>query len=93
MKPLFEFVSLRPIWTQRGLEVVWYAYLLGTLIQLGLSFRPMFSSNIDVSSGFPIFLIYSIIFAFAHLALVRIFLEFALKFIIPTHAEIDGPRP
>ena len=50
MKILIEFFSLRPIWTRRGLELIWYVYLLGTLIQLGL-FVSFVYSAIGASNG------------------------------------------
>jgi hypothetical protein len=39
MKTLIDFLALRPVWTRRGIEMVWYAYLLATLIELGFFFR------------------------------------------------------
>jgi hypothetical protein len=93
MKTLIDFLSLRPIWTRRGLEMVWYAYLLGTLLHLGWLFNFLFSANVTVSSGYGFSLIYSTLFALAQLALVRIFLELALKFLITTREEAYAPRP
>jgi hypothetical protein len=81
MKTLIEFLSLRPVWTRRGIEIVWYAYLLATLIELGLFFS-FFLVGGTVSGGYHLSLVYTILFALAHLALVRIFLEMALKFLI-----------
>jgi hypothetical protein len=93
MKTLTDFLSLRPIWTRRGFEVVWYAYLLATLFHLGWLFNFLFSTNHTVSSGYAFSLIYATLFALANLALVRIFLELALKFLITPREEAYAPRP
>ncbi len=92
MKPVIDFLSLRPIWTQRGLEVVWYAYVVATLLHLGWLFNFLYSSNVTVSSGYGFSLIYSTLFALAQLALVRLFLELALKFLINPCEETNTPR-
>jgi hypothetical protein len=93
MQTLIEFLSLRPIWTRRGLEVVWYAYLVATLVQLGFFVGFIYSAIGAVNAGYHLSLVYSILFTLAHLALVRIFLELALKFLIPPREETDAPRP
>ncbi len=93
MKTLTDFLSLRPIWTRRGLEIVWYAYLAATLLRLGLEFNFLFLRNVTVSSGYGFSLIYSTLFAFANVALVRIFLELALKYVITPREEAYAPRP
>ena len=93
MKTLKDFLSLRPIWTRRGFEVIWYAYLVATLLHLGWLFNFLFSANATVSSGYGFALIYSTLFALAQLALVRIFLELALKFLITTREEAYAPTP
>ena len=93
MKTLIDFLSLRPIWTRRGFEVIWYAYLVATLIHLGWLFNFLFLTNVTVSIGYGFSLIYAALFALAQLALVRIFLELALKFLLTTREETDAPRP
>ena len=91
MKTLTDFLSLRPVWTRRGLEVVWYAYLLATLLHLGWLFNFPFLTNVTVSTGYGFSLIYAALFALAQLALVRIFLELAQKFLITTREEAYAP--
>jgi len=56
-------------------------------------FNFLFSANVTVSSGYGFSLIYSTLFALAQLALVRIFLELALQFLITTREEAHAPRP
>ncbi len=91
MKLLIDFLSLRPVWTRRGLEIVWYAYLLATLIELGFSFRFIFPTGDTVSQGFHMWLVYATLFTLARLALVRIFLELALKFLINPRDGTQAP--
>jgi len=93
MKPIIKFLSLRPIWTRLSLEVVWYVYVMATLLHLGWLFNFLYSSKVTVSSGYGFSLIYSTLFALAQLALVRIFLELALKFLITPCEEANAPRP
>ena len=93
MKTLIDFLFFCPVWTRRGLEVVWYAYLLATLIQLGFFVGFIYSAGGAVSGGYHLSLVYSILFALAHLALVRIFLEMALNFLIKPREEAHAPRP
>jgi hypothetical protein len=93
MKTLTEFLSLRPIWTRRGFEVIWYAYLVATLLRLGFEFNFLFLKNVTVSSGYGFSLIYATLLALANLALVRIFLEMALKFLITLPEETCAPMP
>jgi hypothetical protein len=81
MKTLIDFLCLRPVWTRRGIEMVWYAFLLATLIELGFFFRFLLGGD-AASGGYHLSLVYTILFALAHLALVRIFLEMALKYLI-----------
>jgi hypothetical protein len=93
MKTLIEFLSLRPMWTRRGLEVVWYAYLAATLLHLGYEFNFLFVKNVTVNGAYGFALIHSTLFALANLALVRIFLELALRYLLSTSNEVDSPRP
>ena len=95
MKTLIDVFSLRPIWTRHGLEVVWYAYLLATLINLGFHVSFIYSaiaSSINFPSTLTIETV-SVLFALANLALVRIFLELALKFLITNWEEAHVPAP
>jgi len=92
MKPLIDFLSLRPIWTRRGLEVIWYAYVVATLLRFGWLFNFLYSSNVTVSSGYGFSLIYSTLFALAQLALVRILLELALKFLVARSEEANAAK-
>jgi hypothetical protein len=93
MKTLTDFLSLRPIWTRRGFEVIWYAYLVATLLRVGFQFNFLFSKNVTVTSEYAFALIYTNLFALAQLALVRIFLELALEFLITTREEAYAKRP
>jgi hypothetical protein len=93
MKTMIDFLSLRPVWTRRGLEAVWYAYLVATLIQLGFFVGFIYSAVGAVGGGYHLSLVYSILFTLAHLALVRIFLEMALNFLIKPREEAHAPRP
>ena len=93
MKILIEFLSLRPIFTRHGLQAIWWAYLLATLIQLGLFASFSFSAIGSASPGYHLSLVPPVLFALAHLALVRIFLEMALKFLTtPTLREETRPE-
>ena len=93
MKTLIDFLSLRPIWTRRGFEVVWYVYLVATLLHLGYEFNFLFLKNVTVSGAYGFALIYSTMFALANLALVRILLELALKYLLSINEEVITPRP
>jgi len=87
MRILIDFLSLRPVWTRRGLEVIWYAYLVATLIQIGLFVGFIYSGLGAVGGGYHLSLISPILFALAHLALVRIFLELAARVLINPREE------
>lgn len=93
MKSLIDFLSLRPIWTRRGLEVVWYTYLGATIIQLGFFVGFIYSAIGAAGGGYHLSLVYSILFTLARLALVRMFLEVALNFLIKPRDEAHAPRP
>ena len=82
MKTLIDFLTLRPMWTRRGIEVVWLIYLLATLIQLGFHLQFTYSAiGASVSLGVYMSFAYSTLFLLSHLALVRIILEMAIKFL------------
>jgi hypothetical protein len=90
MKTLIDFLSPRPAWTRRGLEVVWYAYLLATLIQLGFFVGVIYSASGAVSGGYH----YRWFIRFCSLgAFRRIFLEMALNFLMKAGEETLTPRP
>ena len=82
MKVLVEFLSLRPIWTRRCLEIVWYVYFLATLLQLAFLISVAYPAigKADIATYFSFAL--QIVHSLAILALVRIFLELALTFLI-----------
>jgi hypothetical protein len=80
MKAAIGFLSLRPVWTRRGLEIIWYGYVLATLIIVYLrvdflvcGIGPVWGKIAEIDS---------LLFALLHLALVRIVLELALKFLV-----------
>jgi hypothetical protein len=80
MKAAIDFLSLRPVWTRRGLEIIWCGYAVATLIVVCLHINLLFAA---VGPGWTkISEIDSLLFALAHLALVRIVLELALKFLV-----------
>jgi len=80
MKAAIDFLSLRPVWTRRGLEIIWYGYVLATLIIVYLradfllaAIGPVWGKIAEIDS---------LLFALLQLALVRIVLELALKFLV-----------
>jgi hypothetical protein len=84
MKILIEFLSLRPVFTRSALHGIWVVYLVATVLQLGQYAMLLFSTGQVYSSLSPhyyISLLPPVLFALAHVALVRIFLEMALQFI------------
>ena len=95
MKTVIEFLTLRPVWTRRGLEAVWYLYVAATLINLifhvsfiytavGASHTLLWSLALETVS---------VLFALAQLALVRIFLEIALKLLFGAPEETRAVSP
>jgi hypothetical protein len=64
----------------RGLEIIWYGYVLATLIIVYLRVDFLFAAIGPVWG--KIAEIDSLLFALLHLALVRIVLELALKFLV-----------
>jgi hypothetical protein len=87
MNLIINFISLRPVWTRRGLEAVWYAWVGATLLDLGWLLNSLYSANVTVSHGSGFSLFYSSLLALVRLALVRIFLEMALKFLVAPSEE------
>jgi hypothetical protein len=82
MNLIIGFLSLRPVWTRRGLEAVWCAWVVTTLLDLGWLLNFLYLPNVTVSNGSGFSLFYSALLALIRLALVRIFLEMALKFLV-----------
>ncbi|MEX2033839.1 MAG: DUF4282 domain-containing protein [Xanthobacteraceae bacterium] len=80
MDALINFFALRPTFTFRGLKVVWYIYLLNTVVQSYLAvsviFRALAQRGISWEAASPNFipLILGIV---AQLLLVRLLLEVA----------------
>jgi hypothetical protein len=87
MNLIIDFLSLRPVWTRRGLEAVWCAWVVATLLDLGWLLNSLYSANVTVSHGSGFSLFYSTLLALVRLALVRIFLEMALKFLVAPSEE------
>ena len=85
MRILIDFLSLRPVFTRSMLLGIWYLYLVATVLQLGQYAMLLVSTGQIYSQGlsphYYISLLPPFLFALAHLALVRIFLEMALQFI------------
>jgi hypothetical protein len=96
MKRLVEFLSLRPIWSRRGLEIVWYVYFLATVLELAFLISVAYPAigNANVATYFSFAL--QIVHSLAILALVRIFLQIALTFLVePTtgrHPNNQSPQ-
>jgi hypothetical protein len=87
MKILVEFLSLRPIWTRRCPEIVWYVYFLATVLELAFLISVAYPAigKADVATYFSFAL--QIVHSLAILALVRIFLELALTFLVKPTAS------
>jgi hypothetical protein len=81
MKNLWDFFLLKPIWTRRSIEAVWYAYLIATIFQLITFFGFFFSSIGAVGTAHFFSLAGPVMFSLLHLLLVRILLEIALKYL------------
>jgi hypothetical protein len=89
MEALINFFALRPTFTFLGLKVVWYIYLLNTLVQTYIAVttvvRALAQRGISWEAWSPNFipLILGIV---VQLALVRLFLEVA-AFIISSRSR------
>ena len=84
MKVLIEFLSLRPIFTRSALMIIWYLYLAATMLyvaQYGALLFTTGQSYAPLSLYYYLTLLPPLLFALAHLALVRLFLEMAQQFI------------
>jgi hypothetical protein len=92
MNLITNFISLRPVWTRRGLEAVWYAWVVTTLLDLGWLLNFLYLPNVTASHGSGFSLFYSALLALIRLALVRIFLEMALKFLVAPSEEATHGR-
>jgi hypothetical protein len=88
MNHIIGFLSLRPIWTRLGLEAVWCLLVLVTLLDLGWLLNSLVSSA-SMGHGFTV--LYSALAALTRLALARVVLELALKFLVapPEEAALD----
>jgi len=82
MRCLMDFFSLRPIWTRRCLDIVWYVYCIVTLIQLALllslAIPAMGSANAAAYFSFALQIAHSVVI----LLLVRIFLKMGAQLLI-----------
>jgi hypothetical protein len=87
MNLIINFLTLRPVWTRLGLEAVWCTWVVATLLDLGWLLNSMYSPNPTANHGYGFSLLYSALLALVRLALVRIFLEMALKFLIAPAEE------
>jgi hypothetical protein len=81
MKLVIDFLLLRPVFTRRAIEAIWYLYLAATLIQVVQYVGFSFAAVGNVSAVYHLTLLPPILFAVAHVVLVRIFLEMALQFV------------
>jgi hypothetical protein len=93
MDALINFFALRPTFTFTGLKVVWYIYLLNTVVQAYLAIsviiRALAQRGISLEAASPNFipLILGIV---AQLALVRLLLEVAA--IVISNAQTSRDR-
>jgi hypothetical protein len=80
MNALINFLALRPNFTFLGLQIVWYVYLLNTLVQAYISvsgiLHALAQRNISWETWSPNF-IPLILGLVAQLAIVRLLLEVA----------------
>jgi hypothetical protein len=85
MDTLIDFFTLRPTFTFVGLKIVWYVYLLHTIVQLYISFaevsRLLSQRNISLINWSPnsIPIILGIV---AQVALVRLLIEVAATILL-----------
>jgi len=88
MNDIISFLALRPVFTHYGMKVVWYMYLLNSVIQTYVAvngvFRILAQRGISWEAWSPNFipLVFGII---VQLALVRLFLEVAAIVLASTH--------
>lgn len=93
MKPLIDFLGLHPIWTRRGIAIVWYACLLATLVRVCISLGFMYQMiGATASSLSYLSLVPAILSPLTDLALIRIFLELAIRFLLSTHESADAAQ-
>lgn len=84
MKMLIEFLSLRPVFTRSALQGIWYLYIVATILYMLQYSALLFGTGqayAALSAFYYITLLPPLLFALAHLALVRLFLEMAQQFI------------
>jgi hypothetical protein len=85
MDALIDFFTLRPVFTFFGLKLVWYAYLLHTLVQLYVSYAEisqlLAQRNLSLLAWSPnaVPLILGIV---AQVAIVRVLLEVAATILL-----------
>ena len=80
MRTLIDFFALRPTFTFFGMKIVWYLYLLSTIVQvviavLGIS-QALAQRGIGLGAGLPN-LLPLVLSAIAQIAVVRLLLEVA----------------
>jgi hypothetical protein len=89
MNPLINFFALRPTFTLLGLQIVWYLYLLNTLVQAYVSvfgiLQALAQRGISWETWSPNFfpLILGVV---AQLAIVRLLLEVAATILFSSRA-------
>jgi len=85
MDTLIDFFTLRPTFTFVGLKIVWYVYLLHTIVQLYISFaevsRLLSQRNISLINWSPNS-IPIILGTVAQVALVRLLIEVAATILL-----------
>ena len=84
MKLLSEFLSLRPVFTRKALQGIWYLYIAATalyVLQYGALLFGTGQAYAALSPFYYVTLLPPLLYALAHLALVRLFLEMAQQFI------------
>jgi|SRR5215207_7113932 len=93
---LIAILSLRPTVTRSILLVIWYLYLVATVIQLGqfiwLSISVL--GRADAGGNYHLSLLPPVLFGLAHLALVRVFLEAVSRLLadLPVARGRDTPQ-
>jgi hypothetical protein len=93
METLINFFTLRPTFTFLGLKVVWYLYLLNTVVQTYVAVSGISRILAQRGVGMDVWLPNSIPLILglaAQLALVRLLLEIAAIIISTSHTAKDG---
>jgi hypothetical protein len=92
MDGILAFLTLRPVVTRRVLTAIWYAWLVATAIQVGQYVVFIADGLGRAGPAYHVSLLPPILFALASLALVRVGLEVALRF-LPAAASVDDAVP